>query len=63
MLFYKDLCEEVMITLKSQKWRSILTMFGIFWGIFMLVVLVGCGFGVKKGVMGNLLSLASNSVV
>ena len=63
MLFDKDLWEEVMITLKSQKWRSILTMFGIFWGIFMLVVLVGCGFGVKKGVMGNLLSLASNSVV
>ena len=51
------------MTIKGQKVRSILTMFGVFWGIFMLVVLIGCGFGMKKGLIGSLMNLSSNSIV
>ncbi len=55
--------QEVLVTIKGQKVRSILTMFGVFWGIFMLVVLIGCGFGMKKGLIGSLMNLSSNSIV
>lgn len=62
-LFDKDMWEEILVTLKGQKVRSLLTMFGVFWGIFMLVVLIGCGFGMKKGLIGSLMNLSSNSIV
>ena len=59
----KDMWQEVLVTVKGQKVRSILTMFGVFWGIFMLVVLIGCGFGMKKGLIGSIMGLSSNSIV
>ena len=62
-LLDKDMWQEVLVTVKGQKLRSILTMFGVFWGIFMLVVLIGCGFGMKKGLIGSLMNLSSNSIV
>ena len=62
-LFDRDTWQEVLVTIKGQKVRSILTMFGVFWGIFMLVVLIGCGFGMKKGLIGSLMNLSSNSIV
>ena len=55
--------QEVLVTVKGQKVRSLLTMFGVFWGIFMLVVLIGCGFGMKKGLIGNIMTMSSNSIV
>ena len=55
--------QEILFTVKGQKIRSLLTMFGVFWGIFMLVVLIGCGFGMKKGLIGSLMNLSSNSIV
>lgn len=61
-LFDKDLWQEVLFTVTAQKWRSLMTMFGVFWGIFMLVILVGCGFGMKNGILGKLLQLSVNSV-
>ena len=62
-VFDRDTWQEVLVTIKGQKVRSILTMFGVFWGIFMLVVLIGCGFGMKKGLIGSLMNLSSNSIV
>lgn len=62
-LLDKDLWQEILVTVKGQKVRSLLTMFGVFWGIFMLVVLIGCGFGMKKGLIGSLMNLSSNSIV
>ena len=59
----RDMWQEVLVTIKGQKVRSLLTMFGVFWGIFMLVVLIGCGFGMKKGLIGSLMNLSSNSIV
>ena len=33
-----DLWHEVIITVSQQKTRSLMTMFGVFWGIFMLIL-------------------------
>jgi putative ABC transport system permease protein len=61
-LFDKDLWQEVIYTVTQQKLRSLMTMFGVFWGVFMLVVLIGCGIGIKNGILGKCLNLATNSV-
>ena len=61
-LFDNDLWREIIITVSQQKMRSLMTMFGVFWGIFMLILLVGCGFGFGNGIIGQLTSLESNTL-
>lgn len=43
--------EETWDSLKQHKNRNILTGFGVAWGIFILVLLVGAGNGLQKGIM------------
>lgn len=56
-----DTWEEILITITRNKTRSLLTAFGIFWGVFMLVVLMGGGQGMQDMMQANFKGFATNS--
>ncbi len=60
-LFDLDRWQEILQTILRNKSRSLLTAFGIFWGIFMLVVLMGGGEGLKRIMAKNFDGFAQNS--
>ena len=57
-----DSYREILDTLTRNKSRSFLTGFGVFWGVFMLVALVGGGQGLKEMLNKNFDGFATNSV-
>ena len=60
-LFDSDQWEEIFDSLMKNKTRTTLTAFGIFWGIFMLVLLMGGGKGLQSSVAENFAGFASNA--
>jgi ABC-type antimicrobial peptide transport system, permease component len=58
-----DFWHEVFSTIANNKRRSLLTAFGVFWGIFMLIVMAGCGFGIQNGIMGGVDYVEANTGV
>ena len=57
----RDTFEEIIRTLTQNKSRSLLTAFGVFWGIFMLIMLLGGGNGFKAMMYSNFDGFATNS--
>jgi putative ABC transport system permease protein len=62
-MFERDRWQEILYALKENKLRSFLTAFGIFWGIFMLMVMLGAGSGLQNGIKRNFGDFAPNSCV
>ena len=58
-----DSYREILDTLTRNKSRSFLTGFGVFWGVFMLVALIGGGQGLKEMLEKNFEGFAQNTVI
>ncbi|MGI6242058.1 MAG: ABC transporter permease [Prevotella sp.] len=58
-----DTYREILDTLTRNKTRSFLTGFGVFWGVFMLVGLIGGGNGLKELLSKNFAGFATNSAI
>ena len=59
--FDRDQWEEIFDSLSRNKSRTFLTAFGIFWGIFMLVLLMGGGKGLESMLGTTFAGFANNS--
>ena len=58
-----DAYHELLETLLRNKARSFLTGFGVFWGVFMLVALIGGGAGMKELLTNNFEGFATNAAI
>ena len=61
-LFDADRWQEVFETLGANKLRTALTAFGVLWGIFMLIIMLGAGSGLYNGVTSEFQGFATNSL-
>ncbi|MCL2413441.1 MAG: ABC transporter permease [Bacteroidales bacterium] len=60
-MFDLDKLKEILQTITRNRTRSFLTAFGVFWGIFMLVVLIGGGNGLDHLLRRDIAGMATNS--
>jgi putative ABC transport system permease protein len=60
-MFEIDRWKEIISALKKNRMRSFLTAFGVFWGIFMLIIMAGAGKGLENGITQGVGQIATNS--
>ena len=56
-----DFLSEIWQTITKNRSRSLLTAFGVFWGMLMLIVLIGLGNALSGGIYSNISGFAMNS--
>ena len=60
-MFDLDLWSEIISALKKNRLRSFMTAFGVFWGIFMLIIMSGAGKALENGILDGVRAFATNS--
>ena len=61
-MFNLDQWQEIFQAIRANKVRTFATAFGVFWGILMLILLLGAGQGLQNGVQRSMLLDAINSI-
>lgn len=61
-MFNKERWSEILEALNANRFRTLLTAFGVFWGILILVLLLALTNGLRKGVSADFGNFASNSM-
>ena len=61
-MFDRDNWSEILEALTANTFRTILTAFGVFWGIFILVILLAAGNGLENGVKKGFDGIATNTM-
>ena len=61
-MFDREKWNEIIEALTANTFRTILTAFGVFWGIFILVILLAAGKGLENGVKQGFAGTATNTM-
>lgn len=61
-MFSRDRWSEIIEALTANWFRTLLTAFGVLWGIFILVILLAAGKGLENGVMRGFGGIATNTM-
>lgn len=61
-MFSRDRWSEILEALSSNWFRTVLTAFGVVWGIFILVILLAAGKGLENGVKADFGNIATNTM-
>ncbi len=61
-MFNRDRWSEILEAMSSNWFRTLLTAFGVIWGIFILVILLAAGRGLENGVKADFGNIATNTM-
>jgi putative ABC transport system permease protein len=61
-MFSRDRWNEILEVLSSNWVRTLLTAFGVFWGIFILILLLAAGKGLENGIRQDFGDIATNTM-
>ena len=61
-MFNRDRWKEILEVLTSNWFRTLLTAFGVFWGILILIILLSAGKGLENGIKQDFNGVATNTM-
>ncbi|MCW1953262.1 MAG: ABC transporter permease, partial [Flavobacteriia bacterium] len=61
-MFSKDRWKEIIEVLSTNWFRTLLTAFGVFWGILILIILLAAGKGLENGIKADFGDIATNTM-